>query len=849
MIRSRTLALAGACGALAILALVAAIWHDGSTSGANNPPTSVLGTAMVDPTEPPPDAIRGSFDQTPVYASIEANGRFYIGGIFEEVGGEAQSSIAAIEVATGQLDPNFRPVVAGPDAYVKAMAMSPDGQWLYIGGEFTSVNGVARNRVAKIDARTGAVDSNFDPDINNSVETLAANQFSVWIGGKFGRVGGELHRGLAKVRATDGQIADDWISETDGNVLDIELAGADLWVGGNFDTISGQPIEKLARLNATTGAVHGSWNPDFPEDEKVLALSPAPNGFRIYVATAGTASTNGNAVRAYQANGTVLWQRVGAGDVQAIEATANTVYGGSHGQWLFHEPRLNLDGSVNPNFPQNGLGENPNNANAIRREKLFALSSSDGAILPWNPSADSTDGVWELSSGPSGLMVGGDFRNIFNPTGIAGEQSGVFVPHFAVFAGVGNGGNPAPEPLFVVDCAGTTCNFDASASLDNGSISSYSWDFGNGATAGGQTTSRFLQNNRTHDVTLTVTDNAGQTASRTQKVVVGNGGLPITPIGTTTTSLSNNTFTATIPANAQAGDVALAFVTVSNPNTTVTTVPTGWTALRNVTDNNVRTFIFWRSLTAAEVGAPATFRLSSSVKADLTVSTFRGVAGATPIAKIENRVAANTQVEHLAPALSFTGNAAVIHFWSERTSNGTEFFASPELATLSTSIGSGQSHINTTLAIDPTSRTAASPRRVAIAEHHGGGAIGFSIALRPGPPVIVQDATPPVIDFTSSTTQQLGSVDLTGGVTDDISGVNRVRVLVRNQQTGNYWNGTSWQPAWRWNLATLNGNDTWTLPNVNLNLSGTYLVQLWAWDNDENVATNVTNVQPVITVQ
>ena len=113
----------------------------------------------------------------------------------------------------------------------------------------------------------------------------------------------------------------------------------------------------------------------------------------------------------------------------------------------------------------------------------------------------------------------------------------------------------------------------------------------------------------------------------------------------------------------------------------------------------------------------------------------------------------------------------------------------------------------------------------------------------------VQDTTPPVIDFTSSTTQQLGSVDLTGGVTDDISGVNRVRVLVRNQQTGNYWNGTSWQPAWRWNLATLNGNDTWTLPNVNLNLSGTYLVQLWAWDNDENVATNVTNVQPVITVQ
>ena len=89
--------------------------------------------------------------------------------------------------------------------------------------------------------------------------------------------------------------------------------------------------------------------------------------------------------------------------------------------------------------------------------------------------------------------------------------------------------------------------------------------------------------------------------------------------------------------------------------------------------------------------------------------------------------------------------------------------------------------------------------------------------------------------------------NLNGSVTDDISGVDRVRVLVQNQQTGQYWNGNAWQNAWAWNLATLNGN-SWTVPNVNLNPSGRYSVLMWAWDNENNRANWDVNPQPVINV-
>ena len=118
----------------------------------------------------------------------------------------------------------------------------------------------------------------------------------------------------------------------------------------------------------------------------------------------------------------------------------------------------------------------------------------------------------------------------------------------------------------------------------------------------------------------------------------------------------------------------------------------------------------------------------------------------------------------------------------------------------------------------------------------------------PPPPPPPVDSTPPVVTFTSSTTQTVGLVDLTGGVTDDISGVDRMRVRIRNVQTGKYWNGTSWQAAWTWATPTLNG-DTWTLPNVNFDQPGTYRPLFYAWDNDDNLATWQTNPQPVIRVK
>jgi PKD repeat protein len=85
---------------------------------------------------------------------------------------------------------------------------------------------------------------------------------------------------------------------------------------------------------------------------------------------------------------------------------------------------------------------------------------------------------------------------------------------------------PAEDPVasFTFDPsspdAGQSVSFDASGSTDDGSIASYEWDFGDGETASGASTSHTFDSAGDYDVQLTVTDDEGATATATQTVQV-----------------------------------------------------------------------------------------------------------------------------------------------------------------------------------------------------------------------------------------------------------------------------------------------------------------------------------------
>ena len=91
--------------------------------------------------------------------------------------------------------------------------------------------------------------------------------------------------------------------------------------------------------------------------------------------------------------------------------------------------------------------------------------------------------------------------------------------------------NVRPVALFTVDRVDgpspLTVNFDGSGSYDpDGTIESYSWDFGDGTSGTGITTTHTFSSStdRTFSVKLTVTDNGGRTHSMSGFVVVYGSG-------------------------------------------------------------------------------------------------------------------------------------------------------------------------------------------------------------------------------------------------------------------------------------------------------------------------------------
>ena len=145
---------------------------------------------------------------------------------------------------------------------VQIVVVQPDGKIL-IGGDFTIVQGIARNRIARLNA-DGTLDQIFDPNASGYVDTIALQEDGkILVGGNFigvNSIGGQTRNRLARLDGTTGQ-ADLFNPDADGNVRSLTVqADGKILVGGEFASIGGQPRNRMARLDATTGLAD-SFNP------------------------------------------------------------------------------------------------------------------------------------------------------------------------------------------------------------------------------------------------------------------------------------------------------------------------------------------------------------------------------------------------------------------------------------------------------------------------------------------------------------------------------------------------------------------------------------------------------------
>lgn len=191
----------------------------------------------------------------------QPNGKILIGGHFSSVLGVSRRNIARLNT-DGTLDTAFNP---NADNDVIAIAVQADGKIL-VGGHFTSIGGQARNRIARLDASTGLADS-FDPNagppfsFSPIYSIVAQPDGKILIGGSFTTIAGQVRNHIARLDGSTG-LPDSFDPNANGSVYTIGLqADGKILVGGYFTAIGGQMRNGIARLEPNTGLAD-SFNPN-----------------------------------------------------------------------------------------------------------------------------------------------------------------------------------------------------------------------------------------------------------------------------------------------------------------------------------------------------------------------------------------------------------------------------------------------------------------------------------------------------------------------------------------------------------------------------------------------------------
>ena len=317
---------------------------------------------------------------------------------------------------------------------------------IYIGGNFTQVNGTQRNYLAALNL-DGTLDTFWDPDVDDTVYAIYATASAVYAGGNFGTANSTV---ATRSRAAAFEIANGantgtvtaWDPQLDDNVYAISGSGTKIYLGGAFtDVNTGTTRNSIAAVDSTTGAVDTFWNPNIDGAVKTILV----NETIVYVggdfSTVNGATARGFTAAFNLANGSdvgtaLVWDPDTNGDVDVLAIYNNQIYIGGEftevgAELINYTARVHLttgaidntwdpnpDGAVFAMVISSGgnifLGGAFDNIGVNAHKWVALVNSSDGAVSVWDPvlTIGAIDTVYALDISDATVAVGGDFNRV-----------------------------------------------------------------------------------------------------------------------------------------------------------------------------------------------------------------------------------------------------------------------------------------------------------------------------------------------------------------------------------------------------------------------------------------------------
>jgi hypothetical protein len=255
----------------------------------------------------------------PVYALRLEGNLLYVGGAFTGIGGVYRPGLAAVDIMSGQTQVAFAPMIFGgpvlaielgpgvvyaggsftscsdanvprpglaqfqasngaltawnpvPNGPTRALSMSPSGTSLVLGGDFTTINGTGRLRLASLGTTIPAALQSWNPSADGAVRCLTRLGNVIYAGGDFVSVNFTTTRTrLAGLDDASGLATPFNAGFAFGNVFAVAVDGPEYLVGGSFTTVTGGVQSRVARFT------YGSASTCFFDPLFSSSASPIP---------------------------------------------------------------------------------------------------------------------------------------------------------------------------------------------------------------------------------------------------------------------------------------------------------------------------------------------------------------------------------------------------------------------------------------------------------------------------------------------------------------------------------------------------------------------------------------------
>ena len=219
-------------------------------NGASNPgiirllPTGVKDAAFVNGT-----GVTGGLASVSAI-TVDSTNNVFIGGNFTAFKGTAANNIVKVN-SVGTIDATFN-YGTGFNGNVQTILLDTTTTGILVGGNFTTYRGTAANRIVKI-AANGNIDTtlNYGTGFNDLVRTIAVDvSGSMYIGGDFTTYNGTAANRIVKILS--GGNIDPLFSYGTGfnaSVKEIVLRNNRLFVAGDFTTFKGTTRNRYAQID------------------------------------------------------------------------------------------------------------------------------------------------------------------------------------------------------------------------------------------------------------------------------------------------------------------------------------------------------------------------------------------------------------------------------------------------------------------------------------------------------------------------------------------------------------------------------------------------------------------------